>query len=271
MTSRKVIAPVAHLVDQVDRSGPNTLPTDLSQNFTNDEVGILARALEQAMQRVESFVEREHQFTRDVSHELRTPVTVVKGAVELLKAKLQLKEPLISRPLARIERSVVNMENIIETLLWLSREDAAFDQKETFAVVPVARDTIEQNRSLIAEKSVEIEFFAESDPQLKVPAALFQIALTNLVRNAIQYTASGKISVTVTRDRIIVSDTGSGIAKNNLNFITQAHVRGDSSQGFGLGLSIVQRLCVRFDWNLKINSEVGQGTVVELIFQPDDL
>jgi signal transduction histidine kinase len=271
MTSRKVIAPVAHLADQVDRSGPDTLPTDLSQNFTNDEVGILARALEKAMQRVESFVEREHQFTRDVSHELRTPVTVVKGAVELLKAKLQLKEPLISRPLARIERSVVNMEDIIETLLWLSREDAAFDQKEPFAVVPLARDTIEQNRSLIAEKSVEIEFVAESDPQLKVPAALFQIALTNLVRNAIQYTASGKISVTVTRDRIIVSDTGSGIAKNNLNFITQPHVRGDSSQGFGLGLSIVQRLCVRFDWDLKINSEVGQGTVVELIFQPDDL
>ena len=269
MTSRKVIAPVAHLADQVDRSGPDTLPTNLSQNFTNDEVGVLARALEQAMQRVESFVEREHQFTRDVSHELRTPVTVVKGAVELLKAKLQLKEPLISRPLARIERSVVNMENIIETLLWLSREDAAFDQKEPFAVVPLARDTIEQNRSLIAEKTVEIEFIAESDPQLKVPAALFQIALTNLIRNAIQYTASGKISVTVTRDRIIVSDTGSGIAKNNLNFITQPHVRGDSSQGFGLGLSIVQRLCVRFDWDLKINSEVGQGTVVELVFKPD--
>jgi signal transduction histidine kinase len=161
------------------------------------------------------------------------------------------------------------MENIIETLLWLSREDAVFDWEEPFAVVPVARDTIDQNRSLIAEKSVEIEFIAESDPQLKVPAPLFQIALTNLVRNAIQNTTSGKISVTVTGNRIIVSDTGSGIAKNNLSSITQPHVRGDSSQGFGLGLSIVQRLCVRFAWDLKINSEVDQGTVVELVFKPD--
>ena len=106
-------------------------------------------------------------------------------------------------------------------------------------------------------------------PQLKVPVSLFQIALTNLVRNAIQHTASGKIRVAVTGDRVIVSDTGSGIAKKNLNFITQAHVRGDSSNGFGLGLSIVQRLCVRFAWNLKIKSEVGQGTVVELIFGSD--
>ena len=265
LTSRKVIAPVAHLADQVDRSGPGTLPTDLSKNFTNDEVGLLARTLEQAMQRVETFVEREHQFTRDVSHELRTPVTVIKGAVELLKSPLRDEEPSITRPLARIERSVANMENIIETLLWLSREDAAVDQKESFAVVPVARDTIEQNRYLIAGKSIELELIAEGDPQLTVPAPLFQIALTNLVRNAIQHTASGKISVTVTGDRIIVSDTGTGISENNLNLITQPHVRGDSSKGYGLGLSIVQRLCVRFAWDLKINSEVGHGTTVELI------
>jgi len=271
LTSRKVIAPVAHLADQVDRSGPNTLPTDLSQNFTNDEVGVLARALGQAMQRVESFVEREHQFSRDVSHELRTPVTVVKGAVELLKAKLQTAEPSISRPLARIERSVANMENIIETLLWLSRENATFDPEETFTVVPVTRDAIEQNRFLVTGKSLEIELIAEGNPRLNVPAPLFQIAITNLVRNAIQHTASGKISVTVTPDRIIVSDTGTGIAENNLNRITHPHVRGDSSQGFGLGLSIVQRLCVRFAWDLKISSQVGQGTVIELIFLPDDL
>lgn len=54
--------------------------------------GVLAKALEQAMQRVEAFVERELQFSRDASHELRTPVTVIKGAVELLKRKFSNPE-----------------------------------------------------------------------------------------------------------------------------------------------------------------------------------
>jgi signal transduction histidine kinase len=78
LTSRKVIAPLIHLADQVNLSDPDDIPTDLSKNFYNDEVGMLAKVLEQSMQRVKAFIEREKQFNRDASHELRTPVTVIK-------------------------------------------------------------------------------------------------------------------------------------------------------------------------------------------------
>ena len=267
LTSRKVIEPVVHLAEQVNRSGPENLPTDLSKNFINDEVGVLAQALEQAMQRVEAFVEREQQFSRDASHELRTPVTVIKGSVELLKKKFSLNEKSVNRPLKRIERSVANMENIIETLLWLSREDAAVDKNQNFAVVPVVQETIEQNRYLIGNKPVDFEFVTENEPHLTMPAALFQIALTNLIRNAAQHTASGTIRVIVKNDRVLVADTGAGIDTDDLDQITQPHVRGGRSNGFGLGLSIVKRLCDRLDWGFEIESEVGRGTTVELIFR----
>jgi len=267
LTSRKVIEPVAHLAEQVNRSGPENLPTDLSKNFSNDEVGVLARALEQAMQRVEAFVEREQQFSRDASHELRTPVTVIKGAVELLKRNFSRNEKSLYRPLERIERSVTNMENIIETLLWLSREDVAVDRNQNFAVVPVVQETIEQNRYLIGNKPVDIEFGSEDEPQLSIPADLFQIALTNLIRNAVQHTASGTIRVIVKIDRVLVTDTGAGIKADDLKRITQPHVRGDRSEGFGLGLYIVKRLCDRLGWGFEIESEEGLGTTVELIFR----
>ncbi|UCE56826.1 MAG: HAMP domain-containing histidine kinase, partial [Desulfobacterales bacterium] len=249
LTSRKVIAPVSHLAEQVNESGPDNLPTNLSKDFYSDEVGVLAKALEQAMQRVEAFVEREQQFSSDASHELRTPVTVIKGAVELLKRKFSNPEKSVFRPLKRIERSVTNMENIIETLLWLSREEAVIDQGEPFTVASVARETIEQNRYLIANKPIEVELVTEGEPQLTIPAPLFQIALTNLIRNAIQHTVSGNISVIVKHDRVLVSDTGSGIETDDLKLVTQRHVRGNGSKGFGLGLSIVKRLCHRFGWD----------------------
>lgn len=59
LTSRKVIAPVIHLAQKVDKTGPDNLPTDLSRHFYKDEVGVLARALEQSMQRIRAFVDRE--------------------------------------------------------------------------------------------------------------------------------------------------------------------------------------------------------------------
>jgi signal transduction histidine kinase len=269
LTSRKVMAPVSHLAEQVDKSGPDNLPTDLSRYFYEDEVGVLAKALEQSMQRVAAFVNREHQFTRDVSHELRTPVTVIKGAAELLKRHFAAEKKSAPRSLGRIERSVNKMENIIDTLLWLSREDAADHKSSGFAVTPAVREVIEQNRYLITGKPVDIDLIVGAEPQLTVPSALFQIALTNLIRNALQSMPDGKITVDVRTDRVVVADTGVGIAAKDLKTVTQPHVRGSGSDGFGLGLSIVSRLCDRFAWQLEIQSVVGRGTTVQLIFHPN--
>lgn len=266
LTSRKVIAPVAHLSDLVRRSGPDSLPTDLSNAFFDDEVGVLAKALEQTMKRVETYVEREYRFSRYASHELRTPVTIIKGAVGLLQKKVAGKEDPGFRPLKRIERAVINMENIIETLLWLSREDEATDQSQAFKIVSIVRETIEQNRYLITDKPINIELFPEGDPQLSVPAPIFQIMLTNLIRNAIQHTASGKISVVVKDDRVSVLDTGAGMESEELKLVTQLNGRGGRNKGFGMGLSIVRRLCDRLGWHLKIESEKGRGTKAQLIF-----
>jgi len=267
LTSRRVIAPVAHLSELVNKSGPDNLPTDLSKTFFDDEVGVLAKALEQAMRRVETHVEREHRFSRYASHELRTPVTIIKGAVVLLKKKFSREEDPAYRPLKRIDRAVTNMENIIETLLWLSREDMEIDQNQVFAVGSVVQETIQQNRYLLVNKPIEVEFVPENEPQLSIPPAILQIVLTNLIRNAIQHTASGKISVIVKADRVIVSDTGAGMEPDDLKHVTQSHVRRDRNKGFGLGLPIVQRLCDRLDWKLEIESKTGSGTTVELIFQ----
>ncbi len=265
LTSRKVIAPVIYLADQVNKFRPGYLPTDLSKDFINDEVGTLAAALEQSMKRIEAFVEREHQFTRDASHELRTPVTVIKGAVELLRKQLNPAEASVLRPLYRIQRQVTNMEKIIEALLWLSREEISTGPDQPFSVLPLVRDTIEENRQIIADKSIEINLVAEGNPVLNVPERLFNIALTNLIQNAVRYASKGHITVCVLDDRVLVSDTGTGIDSCELENIRRPHGRGNGSKGFGLGLSIVQRLCDRFGWQFEIESEVDRGTTAQLI------
>lgn len=268
LTSRKVIAPVVQLAEQVEQSGPENLPIDLSKNFYNDEVGVLSKMLEEAMQRVDAFVKREKKFSRDASHELRTPVTVIKGAVEILKKQPQAEEKSIRRVLSRIERAVIDMENIIETFLWLGREDSDINDGQACKVLPVIEDVIEQCRHLFAERPVEIDLIAESEPVLNVQSTPFQAVMANLIQNAVRHSTLDKITVHVCKDRIIVSNTGKGIASCALPSVTQPYVRGNSSKGTGLGLAIVKRLCERMGWRFEIESDVGQGTVVQLYFQP---
>lgn len=266
LTSRKVISPVVHLSDLVRETGPEILSTNFSKDYVDDEVGTLASALEQSMKRLESFVEREHQFTRDASHELRTPVTVIKGAVELLRNQLKSEEKYVMRPLERIQRQVTHMQHIIEALLWLSREKISPDSEQPFPVVPLVREIIAENRRQIADKTINLKLVAEADPVLRVPDTLFQIALTNLIQNAVRYTANGDITIHVRDDRVLVLDTGRGIDGSELGKIVQPNVRSADSNGFGLGLSIVDRLCHRLGWQLIIESVVNQGTTVQLIF-----
>jgi len=195
-------------------------------------------------------------------------VTVIKGAVEILKKQPQAEEKSIRRILSRIERAVIDMENIIETFLWLGREDSDINDGQVCKVLPVIEDVIEQCRHLFAEKPVEIDLIAESEPVLNVQPTPFQTVMANLIQNAVRHSTVDKITVLVCKDRIIVSNTGEVIASCALPSVTQPYVRGNSSKGTGLGLAIVKRLCEHMGWRFEIESDVGQGTVAQLYFQP---
>jgi signal transduction histidine kinase len=138
--------------------------------------------------------------------------------------------------------------------------------QQPFLVLPVVRDIIEENRKLIAPKSIDIKLVNEGKPVLDVPQPLFKIALTNLIQNAVRHASDSPVSVMVREDRVLVSDTGAGIDDFELGNVMRPHVRGLGSKGFGLGLSIVQRLCDRFGWKFEIESEAGRGTTAQLIF-----
>ena len=264
--SRSVIAPVTRLADQVKLLEPENLLEHLSESFAENEVDALARSFEQAVERIQLFVSREQQFTRDASHELRTPVTVIKGALEVMDKRMTVENKSVIRPMNRIRRAVADMENIIETFLWLGREERFEQHEGPCEVLPIIEKVIQQLRQLYADKPVEIKLEFEAEPVLDVPPPLFQAVITNLIKNAYQFTDKGKITVSVYRDHLAVSDSGSGITADALEEITEPYVRGANSAGFGLGLAIVKKLCHRFGWSLNIESDTEKGTVVYLYF-----
>lgn len=263
-TGQRVIAPVIELAERIRRQDllqhHGTPPVeDLSRGFGDDEVGLLARALDHSTHRTHAFLERERRFTRDASHELRSPVTIVRGAVELMESLPQAQEPVMARPLARIRRAADDMSNLIEAFLWLSREEALSNAGEPRDLADETDRVVERYRHLLDGK--EVELLVEIDPGNTVvaPKGILGIVLGNLVANAFFYTQRGQVTIRGDGHRIEVVDSGPGIDSKHLQDVLEPHQRGESSQGFGLGLSICRDLCRRFDWHLELAAAHEDG------------
>jgi signal transduction histidine kinase len=271
-TSKRVVSPVIWLANQVrhwdpkhpDATAlkPENLPVDVE-----GETLTLASSLHDFASRIGSFVEREHNFTRDASHELRTPLTVIRVAGDMMDGDESLS-PMARRSLKRIQGAGRDMEALIEAFLILAREGDTGLPDDDFSVGAIACEELDKARPLLAGKSVELELHREADLQLHAPARVFSVMLGNLLRNACNYTEQGKVVVTVRRDSVQVADSGVGMSPDELARVFEPFYRaGDGRKdGQGIGLSIVRRLSERYGWPVRLESEPCKGTTATISF-----
>lgn len=260
----RVIAPVTDLAMRVRSLDASARP-DLSSNQPHDEVGDLARAFDRYLVRLHGFIDRERAFTADVSHELRTPVASIQGAVEVMQEDEALRAAHGER-IERILRGARHMTELIDALLLLAREESdARMPRERVDVGDIVKDSIERNRYLLRNLNTRVVLDIRAALQLNVERVLLSVVVANLVRNAFSYTRAGEVRVILEPDRLLVSDTGIGIDSEDLDRVFHRYYRGSASQGAGIGLSIVKRICDRYGWSIAMESHVGQGTTAQLI------
>ncbi len=264
----RTIAPVTELVQRVAERKPEAdPPPPLANAFPWQEVQQLAADFDGYLQRLHDFIERERLFTGDVSHELRTPLTVIKGATELLLSDPDL-DPHVQLRVARIGRAVAEMGEISGALLALAREDdnTPIHPGECDAEA-VARELIERYQTLLRGKDLKLSLKVDAKPRVDAGHAVLAMVLGNLLRNALSFTESGEICVRLMADAIHVEDSGQGVDETMLQQLFRPYVRGHNSQGAGLGLSLVQRLCERQGWKISLANRPAGGAVAVLGFQ----
>ncbi len=262
---RMLFKPMKPLMEKIRDLNPENIPEKWVEGSREGEIGMLTANIESAMTRIREFITREKQFTRDASHELRTPLTIVKGAVEIMETQPEIEaNPLLKKPLGRISKSVRDMEITIETFLWLAREEN--EPNETCRVGRVIEKAVANTKYLIENKDVDVNIDIREDPTLNVKEEILYIAVANLVRNAFQFTTKGSVTIVSQSHGISITDTGMGIDPKRLDSVTQSHIKGEHSHGYGLGLNIVSRLCKRFGWKLDIYSRPEKGTQVKIRF-----
>lgn len=272
--SRRAVTPVvalARVVREWDPKKPDlrALDTGALPGESDHDAEALAGALRGLSQRLEAFVERERNFTRDASHELRSPLTIIKVAADVLADEDQLPA-FARRSIGRIRLATRDMEALIEAFLILARESDTGMPQEDFQIDELVIDEIEFVRPLLDHKPVSIELRREHSFCLHASLRVLSVMLGNLLRNACHFTEQGRVIVTIGTNFVRVEDTGAGISDNDLKkvFTPFYHADRNPTGGHGVGLTIVKRLSDRFGWPLELDSVLGRGTVAQIRF-PD--
>ncbi|QCO66924.1 HAMP domain-containing histidine kinase [Luteimonas yindakuii] len=264
----RVMSPVSELAQRLRQSGGTAQPVPLASHFPDDEVGQLASALDDYSGRLTEVVQRDREFNADVSHELRTPLAVIRGAVELLLARPELDDKTRAR-LLRIQRAEQQCTDLISALLLLSRNERGHGNTD---IARAAEQLLEAHRSQVGGKPLELRLEGEGGLVVDAPEAAVAVALGNLVGNAVKYTPSGEVVVRVLDDAVQVIDSGPGLSAEDAARLFERGYRGshaEHSQGGGIGLSIVRRLCALYGWSVRVVPGEGRGVIATLSFRPD--
>ena len=264
-SASKVMSPVTDLAQRLRRAGSSSDPEALAPHFADDEVGELAKTLDDYSDRLTDVVQRDREFNADVSHELRTPLAVIRGAVELLLSKPDVDERTRTR-LQRIQRAEQQCTDLISALLLLSRNERAVGACD---VAKVAQQLLDSHRAQLGGKPLELQL--EGAPRLVVdaPESAVSVALGNLIGNAVKYTQSGAVIVRLHDKAVDVIDSGPGLSPEDAAKLFERGYRGTHvghSQGGGIGLSIVRRLCALYGWDVRVRPGEETGVVATLTF-----
>jgi heavy metal sensor kinase len=240
----------------------------------NDELGELARTFNEMLSSLEEVHQAQRRFVDNAAHELRAPLTSIIGNLDLLERAHDLPEQERTALLADVRAEAERLGRLVNELLTLAQADAG--QRLSRAPVDLDRiivDVVRQARALAEGREVSIVHL--SPVVISGDADHLKQLLLILIENAVRYTpAGGHVSVALRASedevRISVSDTGIGIAPNDLPHIFDRFYRADPARsrvagGSGLGLAIAKWIAEAHDGRIEVESEVGQGSTFAVL------
>lgn len=267
--TRSIVKPIEEMTDNIDNYTANSSYKELEPFFD--------RIKNQHKDILKSVMIRQ-DFTANVSHELKTPLTSISGYSEIIQNKMATEDEVVEFA-KKINKSSKRLLTLINDIIKLSELDST-DLEVPFSKVNlnVAAEKCVSALEVNAEKhNVTLVETGESNCYIYGNIELINEIIYNLTDNAIRYNNEGgtvKVFVYSNEDKVIleVKDNGIGIPKEHQDRIFERFYRVDKSRskltgGTGLGLAIVKHIVAKHDAKIEIESEVGKGTIIKVIFK----
>lgn len=267
------LEPLAEVAQTLAQRDPTSLQPVTAHELPI-EVRPLVESLNGLLQRLDASLDMQRRFAADAAHELRTPLTALTLQIQLAMRAQSADERAIA--LQRMEQGVKRATRLVQQLLTMARLDpeAARTPAEPIDLAKVARAMAEELQPLAAQKSIELCIDAATPAWIVAQEDAFRILLTNLIDNAIRYTAEGgrvdvrvhAIDASVTLE---VQDNGPGIAFDERERVFDRFYRGRDAAagGSGLGLSIVRQIVQMAGGTVALTAtDRERGVLVQVIF-----
>jgi two-component system, OmpR family, sensor kinase len=282
------LKPLYSMTDTVEQITALQLDMRLPENNKQLEIDRLSKAFNDMLERIEVSFEKEQdikekmrQFISDASHELRTPLTSIHGFAEVLLRGAAKNEKQLDLALNTILLESDRLEELVNELLMLTKLDQRIPVEMLDEnIKDIVEEVYPQLQILAGERKIELNL--EDDILIMANRNQIKQVVLNLVQNAIQHTDEKNGLITIiaysTNDDtgplavLEVKDNGTGIAKGDLNEIFDRFFRSEThrsrkSGGYGLGLSIVKSIVDAHDGEIKVESELGNGTCFSVYFK----
>ena len=227
--------------------------------------------LERTQQEVAKLDAIVSRFMLVIVHELRNPAGVIKNYLQLMRSGY-LDADECNEYIERLDVRATQLLNMLDDLLELAqlKEIVSPVKLRPVAVADILEGVTRELRPVAEAKGLEFQVQVEAQPTMLAQPAHLRFLWTNLIDNAIRYTPSGQVRVTLAeRDGQIIStvqDTGIGISTEELTRIFQEFYRSESAKamvdvGTGLGLTIVDQIVKIYQGTILVDSVPGQGSV----------
>jgi two-component system heavy metal sensor histidine kinase CusS len=273
IVTKRGLRPLQEMTQSVARVGPTHLKERVIPADWPLELKPLAIAFDDMLERLDDSFTRLSQFSADLAHELRTPIANMIGEAQVAltrdRTAAEYRETIEST-VGECER----LSRIVDNLLFVARVDAArepiarkrFDARAAVEKIAAFYQTVAEDHHVTVRCSGDGQIYADPD--------LFERALGNLLDNALRFTpGNGSIHIALSKHNtdfeVAVSDNGCGIAAEHLPRVFDRFYRAESSRssdGAGLGLALVKSIVDLHGGSAIIESNVGRGTTVKLIF-----
>jgi len=267
LVGRRLVRPLRALADAAHQPADDQTRVPVT---TNDEIGYLARALNELAARREQTEALRKTMVSDVAHELRTPLTNIRSWLEAAQDGLARLDPQL---LSLLLEEAVLLQHIIDDLRDLAAADAGdlHLHREPVYVNDILEQVAEAHRGAAETAGVRLHARHAADPEVLLDGTRLRQLVGNLVANAVRHTSAGG-TVTIRSEvrhgdlTIAVADTGTGIAPADLPKVFDRFWRADDSRtrstgGSGLGLAIARKLAEAHGGAITVDSTLGAGSV----------
>ena len=266
---------IAKTANDITTQKDITRRIEIEPDSKEDELYHLSATLNKMLDKIESLIIQEKQFTSDASHELRTPISVILAQGEyLLDIAKDEKEKELAGTIVDKSKQV---SKLVSRLLLLARIDQNRQKfnKEKVDMGVLIDVAVDSMKELAAQKDILLFSNVPEGTIVNADESLLLSAITNLISNGIKYgKESGHVSVSASKNgdktEIIVADNGVGISEEHIDkiwtrFYRVDDVRNDEYGSNGLGLSMVKSIIELHGGEITVKSTLGQGTEFRII------